>query len=164
VLLEQMRKFGLRAFLLNQNPERISPATLNALTTNRSHLDTTALNAKAAALITREWAGAVDPDVVTRLRKYTYLASVTLDGEISAPFLVHGVPADELHADAHHPEQVDVLDEAIDVTIDRRPVVDTLAALDEHDRNIIINLRARSRPRPRATDGAGHGQRTIPTR
>jgi hypothetical protein len=32
-LLEQSAKFGLRAVLLNQNPERLSAATLNALTT-----------------------------------------------------------------------------------------------------------------------------------
>ncbi len=37
---------------------------------NRSHLSTTALNAKAAALVTREYSGAIDPDVVTQLRKY----------------------------------------------------------------------------------------------
>jgi hypothetical protein len=159
-LLEQMAKFGLRGMLFNQNPERLSPTTLNAVTTNRSHLDTTALNAKAAALLTREWAGAVEPEVVTRLPRYRFLASVTLDGEISPPFLLHGVPADELHADAHHPDQVHVLDEAIDTNINRQPITDTLAALDEHDRNILNNLRARRRA-PRADDRGGHGQRTI---
>src|SRR5262249_29383176 len=35
-LVEQLAKFGLRAHFLNQNPERLSPATLNALLTNRS--------------------------------------------------------------------------------------------------------------------------------
>ena len=50
-LLEQSAKFGLRAVLLNQNPERLSPATLNALTTNRSHLLSSTLNSHAAALV-----------------------------------------------------------------------------------------------------------------
>jgi hypothetical protein len=40
-----------------------------------------------------------ESDVVTRLKKYTYLSSVTLSGEISRPFLVRGAPADELHRD-----------------------------------------------------------------
>ena len=54
---QQSAKFGLRAVLLNQNPERLSPQTLNALTTNRSHLLTTALNSHAAALLTKSGAG-----------------------------------------------------------------------------------------------------------
>ena len=37
-LLEQSAKFGLRAVVLNQNPERLNPQTLTALATNRSHL------------------------------------------------------------------------------------------------------------------------------
>jgi hypothetical protein len=160
-LLEQMAKFGLRGFLFNQNPERLTPTTLNAVTTNRSHLHTTALNSKAAALLTREWASALAPEVVTRLRKYTYIASVTLGGEVSGPFLVHGVPADELHANAHHPEQLAAIEEAIDHNIARRPVAETLDALADHDRNIINYLR-RHRDTGRAPAKAtGHGERTI---
>lgn len=48
-LLEQSAKFGLRAVVLNQSPERLNPQTLNALTTNRSHLLATALNSHAGA-------------------------------------------------------------------------------------------------------------------
>jgi hypothetical protein len=164
-LLEQTAKYGVRAFLFNQNPERLTPATLNAVTTNRSHLHTTALNSKAAALLTREWGGAVDPEVITRLRRYTYLASVTLDTEISAPFLVHGVPADELFADDHHPDQLVALDEAIDRNTERRPITETLDALADHDRNIINYLRQHRETgqvgRPGPAVAGGHGERTI---
>lgn len=48
-LLEQSAKYGLRAFLLNQNPERLTPQTLDAVMTNRSHLATAVINARAAA-------------------------------------------------------------------------------------------------------------------
>ena len=51
-LLEQTAKYGVRATLLNQNPGAAYKA-LNALTTNRSHLITTALDAHAAGLIAR---------------------------------------------------------------------------------------------------------------
>ena len=34
-MLEQTAKYGIRGFLLNQNPERLTSDTLNALTTNR---------------------------------------------------------------------------------------------------------------------------------
>ena len=37
-LLEQAAKFGVRAMILNQNPERLSAATRDAVLTNRSHL------------------------------------------------------------------------------------------------------------------------------
>ena len=66
-LLEQTAKYGIRGFLLNQNPERLTRETLNALTTNRSHLITTALNAHAAGLIAREWAGDPPASAITGL-------------------------------------------------------------------------------------------------
>lgn len=168
VLLEQMRKFKLVASLFNQDPDALTARTLKAVLTNRSHLSTTALNQKSAALVTQEWGGVVAPTTVSRIKKYTYLASVTLNGEVTDPFLVHGVPADELHADAHYPDQIPALEQAIDNNIGRQPVADTLDALAEHDRNIINYLR-RSRddgrddgraPAKAPTTG-GHGQRTI---
>lgn len=156
-LLEQTGKYGIRAYLFNQNPERLTPATLNAVTTNRSHLLTTALNAKAAALLTREWGGTVEPEVVTHLRRYTFLASITLAGETSPPFLLHGVPVDELFPDNHHPDQLPDLDAAVDTTTGRRPVADALARLDSHDWAILDHLRrghAEDRDRPQ---GQGRG-------
>src|SRR6202020_2385944 len=73
-LLEQTAKYGLRAFLFNQNPERLTSATLNALTTNRSHLIVTALNAHAAALITREWASDPPAGAITGLPRWSFIA------------------------------------------------------------------------------------------
>ncbi|HST38784.1 MAG TPA: hypothetical protein VLK58_04720, partial [Conexibacter sp.] len=121
-LLEQSAKFGGRAFLFNQNPERLSGPTLNAVTTNRSHLATMAVNAKAAALLTREWGGEPEPATITKLPRYQYLAQVTLGARTHPPFLVHGVTAADLHADAHHPDLVAALNATIDRTTGRLPV------------------------------------------
>lgn len=153
-LLEQTAKYGIRASLLNQNPERLSPATLNAISTNRSHLMATALAAKAAGLVTREWGGAVKPEVVTSLERYTYLASVTLAGQVSRPFLVHGVSVDDAFPDAGHPERRDDLEATIDRTIRRRPLAESLAALDRHDDAItdaLKRLTPTSTPTPTPT-------------
>jgi hypothetical protein len=139
-LLEQTAKYGLRALLFNQNPERLTQATLNAVTTNRSHLVTTALNAKAAALIAREWGQAVKPEVIANLERYTAIGSVTLAGEITPPFLIHGVAVDELHPDTARPDLVATLDAAIDDTTARKPVADTVAAIDGHDQRILDHL------------------------
>src|SRR5579884_2052892 len=83
VLLEQSGKYGGRGFLFNQNPERLTEATWNAVTTNRSHLLSTTVNAKAAQMIAREWAGQIDSDVVMRLARFTYLAQVTIGQRVT---------------------------------------------------------------------------------
>ncbi len=90
-LVEQCPKFAIRPTFLNQNPERLSPTTLNALTTNRSHALVSGLNSHAAALLTKEWGGQPSPAAITRLPRFRFIAQVTHRGEISAPFSVSGV-------------------------------------------------------------------------
>jgi hypothetical protein len=94
-LLEQSAKFGLRAVLLNQNPERLSAATLNALLTNRSHLLASTLNSHAAALITKEWGKRVNPEALTGLERFRFIAQVTHEGRLSAPFALGGVQVED---------------------------------------------------------------------
>jgi hypothetical protein len=145
-LLEQTAKYGARVFLFNQNPERLTPATLNAVTTNRSHLISTALGAKAAALLTREWGGSVEPETIVNLPRYTSIASVTLDGEVSPPFLVRGVPVDELFPDVPAGRGQAAPEKTTDRGADRRPVKDTLAELDRLDDRIVEHLEGGQRP------------------
>jgi hypothetical protein len=95
-LLEQSAKFGLRAVLLNQNPERLSAATLNALTTNRSHLLASTLNSHAAALVTKEWGSRVSPEALTELERFRFIAQVTHKGKLSAPFALGGVRVEDV--------------------------------------------------------------------
>jgi len=96
-LLEQSAKFGLRAVLLNQNPERLSAQTLNALTTNRSHLLATALNSHAAGLLTKEWGGQPSPEVMVRLPRFQFVTQVTHEGELSRPFALRGIRVEDVH-------------------------------------------------------------------
>jgi hypothetical protein len=142
-LLEQTAKYGIRAFLFNQNPERLTQATWNAVTTNRSHLVTTVVNAHAASLIAREWGGSPDATTVTRLPRYTFLASVTLGNTTPPPFLVRGVRADELFEETHRPDRVEELDQAIDATTARKECAKTIAQLDGLDRAILNKLKQR---------------------
>jgi hypothetical protein len=95
-LLEQSAKFGLRAVLLNQNPERLSGATLNALTTNRSHLLASTLNSHAASLIAKEWGKRVRPEALTELQRFRFIAQVTHKGSLSAPFALGGVRVEDV--------------------------------------------------------------------
>ena len=86
-LLEQVGKYEVKATLLNQNPERLTSDTLNASTTNRSHLITTALNAHAAGLIAREWGGDPPASAIIGLPRRTFIAQVTHNGKLTRPFL-----------------------------------------------------------------------------
>jgi hypothetical protein len=152
-LLEQVAKFGVRALLLNQNPERLTAATRDAVTTNRSHLLTTALNAKGAGLLARELGGDLDAETIAQLPRFHSLASVTLDGEISRPFRLHGAPVEELFPDDCHPEDLGLLDAAIDSNTQRVGVAETLDRLDRHPQEIVKHLRAGRRQRTQRRGG-----------
>jgi hypothetical protein len=159
-LLEQSAKYGGRAFLFNQNPERLTDATWNAVTTNRSHLLSSTVNAKAAAMIAREWGGQLDPRIITGLARYTYLASITHGERTTKPFLVHGVTARELHSEHHHPEQLPALEAAIQKTTRRQPIASTLATNEHHDQNIRRAVEALHGASTTERDPVSHG-RTI---
>ncbi len=160
-LLEQARKFGLRALLFNQNVERLTSATRDALSTNRSHMVTTALGAKGAALIARELGGDLDAEAITQLPQFNSLASVTLGGEISRPFRLVGVPVEEMFPDARRPGEVALLDAAIDGALARAPVAETLDRLAGHPEAIAAALRGAGRASPERRPG---GRQTIDTR
>lgn len=153
-LFEETGKFGVRISAYNQNPERLTQTTFNAITTNRSHLTTTAVNAKAAGLLAREFGGAIQAEVISHLARYTAITEVTLNGEITQPFEVRGIPVEELFPSAARPDEVPALEASIDRQTRRRPVEDTLAALDELDARIVDQLRGKRRGR--RTRGVGH--------
>lgn len=139
-LLEQTAKYGVRATLLNQNPERLTSATLNALTTNRSHLIATALNAHAATLIAREWASDPPANAITALPRHTFIAQATHHGELTRPFQFENLAVTDLFAEAHHPEQVAHIQPTIDQASGRASAAETIRALDTLDERIRAHL------------------------
>jgi hypothetical protein len=141
-LLEQSAKFGLRAIVLNQNPERLNPQTLNALMTNRSHLLATALNSRAAALLTKEWAGKPSPEALTRLRRFRFVCQVTHRGELSKPFGLGGLTVEDALGPVA-PEKVSELEHAIEDSGRRRGVEQALAHLETLDERILAALQER---------------------
>ncbi|MBS1845672.1 MAG: hypothetical protein JST53_14745 [Actinobacteria bacterium] len=138
-LLEQSAKFGLRGIFLNQDPERLRPATLHALTTNRSHLLVSALNSHAAALVARELGGGVDPAALTRLRRYHFVAQVTEGGELSAPFALRGVRVED-GLGKGSPEALADLRIAVEASGCRRKAVEALAHQETLDARILEAL------------------------
>lgn len=165
VLLEQSAKYGGRAFLFNQNPERLSDPTWNAVTTNRSHLSSTTVNARAAQMIAREWAGQIEPEILTRLERFTYLSQVTLGSRTSKPFLVHGVTARKLHAE--HYTDPTTAGQAGNAAVQCRPIEQTLKLVEAHDERIKDWLDQRRPARKRSHEGRSHdaprGTRVVRT-
>jgi hypothetical protein len=157
-LLEQTAKYGIRATLLNQNPERLTSATLNALTTNRSHLIATALNAHAAALIAREWASDPPANAITGLPRWTFIAQATHHGELTRPFQFENLAVTDLFADAHHPEQVPHIQATIDQASGRVDAAETIRTLDTLDERI----RAHITKKTRAAKASGPERSTMP--
>ncbi len=151
-LLEQTAKYGVRATLLNQNPERLTSATLNALTTNRSHLIATALNAHAAALIAREWASDPPANAITGLPRWTFIAQATHHGELTRPFQFENLAVTDLFADAHHPGQVPHIQPTIDQASGRANAQETIRALDTLDERIRAHLTTKASSTEKASE------------
>jgi hypothetical protein len=137
-LLEQSAKFGLRAVLLNQNPERLSAATLNALTTNRSHLLATTVNSHAAGLLAKEWGGRPSPAALTKLERYRFIAQVTHQGSLSTPFALGGVRVEDALGDPPA-ERTSEEEEETDATPGRSPA-EVASHLEDLDDRILAAL------------------------
>ncbi len=152
--LEQTAKYAIRAILCNQNPERLTPATLNALTTNRSHLITTALNSHAAGLISREWGGDPDANAITHLPRHTFLAQLTHRGELTNPFQLRTLSVTDLYRDVYKPETVPEIQPIIDHASNRKDATETLTRLDTLDERIEEHLATTARQNgPEGTTG-----------
>lgn len=154
-LLEQSAKFGLRAHFLNQNPERLSPATLNALLTNRSHLLASALNSHAAALLTKEWAGQPSPAALTKLDRFRFAAQVTDRGRASRPFGLRGIRLEDVFG-ADRRQAPTAQSPAAGCS-----AAETFTRLEKHDERIRAKLRE---VRGRRRGGHGPGSASGPVR
>jgi hypothetical protein len=137
-LLEQSAKFGLRAVILNQNPERLSAATLNALTTNRSHLLASTLNSHAASLLTKEWGGQPSPAALTKLERYRFIAQVTYQGSLSEPFALGGVRVEDVVEKPADSEGAAARRRGADSA--RKAASEVATQLDAHDDRILAAL------------------------
>jgi hypothetical protein len=153
---EQGAKFGIRGVFVNQNPERLRPETLNSLTTNRSHMVVSALNAKAAGLVTKEWAGRPAPEAITRLPRYRFVAQVTHRGELSRPFALGGVKVEDALG-APPAGGLGRLESVMASSDRRRPAAEVLAELETLDGRIVEHLRRRRRGDARRPGGRGRG-------
>lgn len=150
--LEEGAKYGLRMHLLNQQPTRLSPQTLQALLTNRSHLASTNVGYDSARLLEREWSGNVTAETVMGLDKYQFVTQVTSRGELTTPFRARGLSLPGLFG----PPDVAALSELedrIDANSGRQPVGDVLDRLAELDSLILDELEQNRRKVVPISDG-----------
>lgn len=159
--LEEGGKFGLRLHLTNQQPTRLSPQTLQAVLTNRSHLASTSVGYDSARLLAREWGGQVAPETIMALDKYQFVSQVTMRGQLTSPFRMGGLSLEQTFGPPADPGQVADLEARIDRNSGRRPVTDVLDELATLDRRIVDHLAEASRIVPLASRQPPSGATTA---
>jgi len=135
-IVEQLRKYLVHLFAGTQMAGRLSQATRDALLQNVSMLSTSAAEADAARMVTRQWSDAVEAGTVMALPKYRHVMSVTLDDAATGPFKVHGAEVSRLYAPWHRPQNLGKLERCIDRNLGRRPLGQVLAEQAELDDKI----------------------------
>ncbi|MEV7775409.1 ATP/GTP-binding protein [Kitasatospora sp. NPDC086791] len=106
---EQLGKFGLRAHMMTQLLERVSQNTRQSILQNASALSSTAGSTSAVRLVAAEWHDKVDPSRIATLPKYSYYASMTVDGRTVGPILLQGMQVDVVFKDLRTPKEIDTL-------------------------------------------------------
>ncbi|MFC8013372.1 type IV secretory system conjugative DNA transfer family protein [Streptomyces cinereoruber] len=151
-IAEQLRKYEVRFIGMTQMALRLSAITRQALLQNQSWLSTCAADYDEAAFVAKRWNGHVAPETITELPKYHYVMSVNLNGARTTPFRVRGLPVDEVFAHYDNPDGVPDLDQAIDRNLNRRPLGDILANLEELDAVVLAHHTGRRPGGPSAGD------------
>jgi hypothetical protein len=154
-MLEETRKFGLRVAAAAQSVERLPDYLREAFLTNRSHLITTASSADSARVIAKEWGSKFPPDQITALEKYTALGSFRLNGKSTPPFFLYGFEVGDLHRDLYDEDAPARINTAVDRTLRRRPISETLAGLETLDERIAAALLVRRGPTGPGPDTPG---------
>lgn len=156
--MEQCGKYGTKVIALNQSPHRLSPRTLDAISTNSSFLITTATSAEGAAYFDKQWTGAGTKGLVSKLPRYHYLAQLTHAGGRTEPFRVAGLPIEQVwrsdHPDLRIPDKgrLPELERSIDERCRPRTIKETLKAIEGHDDRVLEALLSGEVVRPVVPD------------
>ncbi|WP_327249854.1 ATP/GTP-binding protein [Streptomyces sp. NBC_01320] len=155
-IAEQLRKYEVRFIGMTQMALRLSAITRQSLLQNQSLLSTCAADYDEAAFVARRWNGHVTPETITELPKYHYVMSISLNSKPTRPFRVRGLPVEEIFAHYDNPAGVPELDQAIDTNLQRRPVAEILADLEDLDAVVLAHHTGR-----RVGPGAGGDPITV---
>lgn len=138
-IAEQLRKYEVRFIGMTQMVLRLSAITRQSLLQNQSLLSSCAADFDEAAFIARRWNGRVMPETIMALPKYHYIMSINLNGTPTEPFRVRGLPVEEVFEHYNNPDGVPDLDQAIDTNLQRRPLGEILADLEDLDATVLAH-------------------------
>ena len=136
-IVEQLRKFKVRLMAATQMAQRLSSTTRDALLQNQSLLSTSAGEAEAAKIVTRQWGKAVENDTIVNLPRYHHVMSTVLDGAPVGPFKVRGAELTQVFEHLARPENLERLDSAVNTNLRRRPMGEILAEAETLDDRIM---------------------------
>lgn len=144
--MEQCGKYGAKVIALNQSPHRLTPRTLDAISTNSSFLITTATSAEGGAYFDKQWADAGTKGLVMKLPRYHYLAQLTHARAKTEPFRVAGLPIDQVWR-SDHPElkipnesRLPEMQRSMDARCRPRTIEQTLKMIEGHDDRVLEAL------------------------
>ncbi|MCK9871347.1 hypothetical protein MRI28_17170 [Nocardiopsis dassonvillei] len=157
-ILEQLGKFEVRLHAMTQMAQRLTRATRDALLQNQSLLSTTAGEVDAVRVVTRQWAGEVQPEMLVNLPRFHHVLTTTIGGQVTPPFKVRGALVDELFAAQFAPERLPDQQHAIDANLARRTIGEVLSDLETLDERIHLHLGVGSGGSHRSGAGAEPGQ------
>lgn len=141
-ILRETGKYGIRLHAMTQQPTALTSTTLSTFMDNSSHSFSFALGAESTRIVARQWQNAVSEETIASLERFTFGASVTIDGQISRPFLVRGFGVEELFGE-QDPDAAEALQRAGRGR--GRKVSDVLAELDLLDERIVDQLERNER-------------------
>lgn len=93
---EELRKYGVRLVVMNQDPGRLSAATRAALGTNRTHMAAGAVRAAAAAYLAGELGGDIHPRAIAKLPNHRFVSTVKVGSVNSGAFVVGSVRPEDV--------------------------------------------------------------------
>jgi hypothetical protein len=159
LLIEQVGRYKLNLFLLNESPDRLTPRTREAILTNRTVLATMALDAKGAKMLQEEWSSSVKPLSIPLLDRFHMLAAVTCGQLVTLPFMLFTVSTREMWAHCRDQAGVSALNQRIARNSTRPYTHRTAAELSELDDRIREWLESHPPGSPPPSDRVGAASR-----
>ncbi|WP_211257254.1 ATP/GTP-binding protein [Streptomyces megasporus] len=142
---EELRKFGIRLHAMTQLLQRVSVQTRESLMQNASVLSSTAGASDAAALMAKEWGGAVDSAEIAELPRFHHYITLTVGGRRLGPLLIRGPQVSEVFDKFARPSQVGRLHAAVVHNLAARPVAELEAVAAAQDACVADFLRTTRR-------------------
>ena len=149
-IVEQLRKFGLRAHVMAQLLERLDDASRASLLQNASVLSTTTGSPASIRVVTDQWHGQVQAAEVAQLQRFHHMLALTLDGQTLGPLRIRGPQAEDVFRPLDSAKDIPQLLAATGTALGVRTTSYLDRFTDKHDATVLAFLTGKPATRPTA--------------